>query len=219
MMITRFAPSPTGLLHPGHAFSALSAWQRFRDLPDAEKRFLLRIKDIDFANGQVIVSDGKGGKDRVTVLPESVVPGLQHHLQKVEALFLADRESDLNGVYLPNALDRKFRGAGKRWEWQWLFPSRRLSWDPRCGDQRRHHVSAGSVQKAVSGAVRASGIGKRGSCHTLRHSFATHLIEAGYDIRTVQELMGHKDVKTTMIYTHVLKRPGIAVRSPLDLWK
>jgi len=176
----------------------------------------LRVKDIDFAQRQIRVRDGKGAKDRITVLPDSLVVPLQEHLQVVRRLHRDDLAEGHGDVYLPYALRRKIPGAARDWLWQYVFPSDRLSVDPRSGCTRRHHVSESSLQKAVTRAGRRAGLQKRISCHTFRHSFATHLLEAGYDIRTVQELLGHADVKTTMIYTHVLNRGGLAVRSPLD---
>jgi len=176
----------------------------------------LRVKDVDFAQHQIIVRDGKGQKDRVTMLPDSVVISLQEHLQRVKRLHEADLARGYGSVYLPSALGRKYPNADREWIWQYVFPSSRLSKDPRSGKVRRHHLSESSLQKAVREAARLAGINKRVTCHTFRHSFATHLLENGYDIRTVQELLGHKDVKTTMIYTHVLNRGGLAVRSPLD---
>ena len=176
----------------------------------------LRIKDLDFAQRQIIVRDGKGMQDRVTMLPDSLVAPLQEHLQRVKRLHDEDLARGYGSVYLPFALGRKYPNAHREWIWQYVFPSDRLSKDPRSGVVRRHHVSESSLQKAVKNATRLAGINKRVSCHTFRHSFATHLLESGYDIRTVQELLGHKDVKTTMIYTHVLHRGGLAVRSPLD---
>jgi len=176
----------------------------------------LRVKDVDFAQHQIIVRDGKGQKDRVTMLSDSVAISLQEHLQRVKRLHEKDLTQGYGSVYLPYALERKYPNADREWIWQYVFPSSRLSKDPRSGKVRRHHISESSLQKAVREAARLAGINKRVTCHTFRHSFATHLLENGYDIRTVQELLGHKDVKTTMIYTHVLNRGGLAVRSPLD---
>ena len=176
----------------------------------------LRVKDLDFAQCQILVRDGKGEKDRVTMLPESVVVPLQDHLRIVKRTHEEDLAKGYGAVYLPYALERKYPNAEREWIWQYVFPANRLSVDPRSGIVRRHHVHESSLQKAVRAAARATGIPKRISPHTFRHSFATHLLEAHYDIRTVQELLGHKDVKTTMIYTHVLNRGGLAVRSPLD---
>ncbi len=176
----------------------------------------LRVKDIDFAQRQIIVRDGKGEKDRVTMLPKSLVAPLQDHLPGVKRLHEEDLDRGLGAVYLPYALERKYPNANREWIWQYIFPSRRLSVDPRSGVPRRHHLHESGLQKAVRTAARAAGTPKKVSCHTFRHSFATHLLEAHYDIRIVQELLGHKNVKTTMIYTHVLNRGGLAVRSPLD---
>ena len=176
----------------------------------------LRIKDIDFQMNQIVVRDGKGKKDRITVFPDEVKSALKEHLIYVKHLHESDLSKGFGHVYLPNALARKYKNAEKQWCWQYAFPAKTLSVDPRTKIQRRHHIHVSSIQKATKAAVKLSGIPKPVSCHTLRHSFATHLLEGGYDIRTVQELLGHKDVSTTMIYTHVLNRGGKGVRSPLD---
>ncbi len=180
----------------------------------------LRVKDLDFGYARIVVRDGKGGKDRVTMLPVNLAAPLQLHLEKTRAQHEQDLAEGTGEVFMPEALARKYPNAAREWAWQYVFASSRLSADPRAeGDQprRRHHIDESSLQQAVKKAVRASGIAKPASCHTFRHCFATHLLENGYDIRTVQELLGHKDVSTTMIYTHVLNKPGIGVRSPLDV--
>ena len=176
----------------------------------------LRVKDIDFDQGQIVVRDGKGDKDRVTMLPEKYRKPLEEHLVKVKALFEADRAAGVGEVYIWPALERKYPNIGREWGWQYVFPATGYSTDPRSGRVRRHHLNEKGLQKAVKTAARKAGLVKQVSCHTLRHSFATHLLEARYDIRTVQELLGHSDVSTTMIYTHVLNRPGLSVRSPAD---
>jgi len=176
----------------------------------------LRVKDIDFAANQITVREGKGNVDRITMLPQSIKTALQVHLMNVKILHERDLREGFGQVYLPYALERKYKNAGKEWVWQYAFPSIKRSNDPRSGVVRRHHVAPESLQRAVKAAVKQANISKNGSCHTFRHSFATHILEDGYDIRTVQELLGHKDVRTTMIYTHVLNRGGRGVKSPLD---
>lgn len=176
----------------------------------------LRVKDVDFSRGELVIRDGKGQKDRVTVLPASLVAPLKLHLARVRAIHQQELAIGRGDVYLPDALARKYSKAPWEWAWQYVFSAAGLSVDPRSGSVRRHHLDEKRVQRAFKRAVKAAGIAKLATPHTLRHSFATHLLESGQDIRTVQELLGHADVKTTMIYTHVLNRGGLAVLSPLD---
>jgi integron integrase len=176
----------------------------------------LRVKDIDFSRGEITVHDGKGGKDRVTMLPASLATPLQDHLRSVKTIHEADLADGWGRVPLPAALDRKYPSASADWRWQWVFPQANRWKNTRTGEEGRHHVHETLVQRAVKEAVSRAGVVKHVGCQTFRHSFATHLLEAGYDIRTIQELLGHKDVRTTMIYTHVLNRGGRGVRSPLD---
>ena len=176
----------------------------------------LRVKDLDFQTNQIVVREGKGNKDRMTMLPTVVKDRLASHLESVQLLHHEDVAQGFGKVYLPDALQRKYPNAARAWGWQWVFPAPHLSVDPRSGERRRHHLHESVLQRAVREAARQSKMVKPVGCHTLRHSFATHLLEDGYDIRTIQELLGHKDVSTTMIYTHVLNRGGRGVASPAD---
>jgi integron integrase len=175
----------------------------------------LRVKDLDFDHRAIIVRDGKGGKDRVVTLPDDLMVPLKRHLANRKTMFERDCASGFGTVYLPHALARKYPNAESQWGWQYVFVADRISVDPRSGKRRRHHLDETGIQRAVRVAARRAGINKPASCHLLRHSFATHLLERGADIRTVQEQLGHSDVRTTQIYTHVLKRGGLAVKSPL----
>ena len=177
----------------------------------------LRVKDVDFSRKEIKVRDGKGEKDRVTMLPHALINGLRRQVEIVRQLHQIDLRHGYGEVYLPYALDRKYNNAARELAWQYLFPADKLSVDPRSGKVRRHHINEQNIQRAVKSALRIAGVRKNGSCHSFRHSFATHLLENGYDIRTVQELLGHKDVRTTMIYTHVLNKGGRGVKSPLDI--
>lgn len=176
----------------------------------------LRVKDIDFQMKQLTVRSGKGDKDRVTTFPATLTPLLQNHLAGVRTLHQQDLAQGHGEVYLPHALARKYPNAAKEWGWQYVFPARNLSVDPRCALTRRHHVDPSVINKAIKAAVRRAGLTKPISAHTLRHSFATHLLQRGTDIRTIQQLLGHKDVSTTMVYTHILQQGGQGVPSPLD---
>jgi len=185
----------------------------------------LRIKDIDFQYKTITVRDGKGEKDRITPLPDSVIPDLQRQIERARLLHEEDLAAGCGEVYLPYALEKKYPNAARELIWRYIFPASRRALDPRSGVERRHHIDSSGLQRAVKQAAQKAGIQKRVSCHTFRHSFATHLLQNGYDtqhlrswagVRTVQELLGHKDVRTTMIYTHVLQRGGLAVKSPLD---
>ncbi|MDF0665782.1 MAG: integron integrase [Nitrospira sp.] len=176
----------------------------------------LRVQDIDFSRMEIFVRDGKGAKDRVTMLPESLKAPLREHLTRVKAVHEQDVADGWGRVLLPEALDRKYPNAPRDWRWQWVFPQENRWENAKTGEEGRHHVHESIMQKAVTAAVRQAGLAKRATCHTFRHSFATHLLEGGYDIRTVQELLGHEDVKTTMLYTHILNRGGRGVKSPVD---
>lgn len=176
----------------------------------------LRVQDIDFARNEITVRDGKGAKDRITMLPESLKKSLQEHLRKVKAIHERDLAEGWGRVQMPDALDRKYPNAPADWRWQWVFPQENRWKNTKTGEEGRHHVHETILQRAVKEAVKRAGVVKHVGCHTFRHSFATHLLESGYDIRTIQELLGHKDVNTTMIYAHILNRGGQGVRSSAD---
>ena len=176
----------------------------------------LRVKDTDFERSELVVRNGKGGRDRISTLPQAIAPALQEHIKQVRSVPDRDLQDGAGRVQLPHALARKYPNAERQWGWQYVFPAARRSTETETGTARRHHMHQSVIQRAVKAAVLRAGITKPASCHTLRHSFATHLLEDGYDIRTVQELLGHQDVRTTMIYTHVLNRGGLGVRSPFD---
>lgn len=202
-----------GQLEGGHRLMASLLYGTGMRLMEALR---LRVRDVDFHYRQITVRNGKGGKDRVTVLPDSLIPPLKEHLERVKDLHDRDLAEGFGRVYLPYALENKYPRADREWGWQYVFPAPTRSRDPRSGVIRRHHVFEQNLQRAIKQAATNLGFPSRVSTHTLRHSFATHLLETGQDIRTVQELLGHADVKTTMIYTHVLQRGGRGVRSPLD---
>jgi len=209
-------PEVEGLLGQMEGMTALMAALLYGCGLRLRECLRLRVKDVDFVYRQIIVREGKGNKDRVTMLPENLLEQLQRHLGRVKRLHERDLKEDYGEVELPHALARKYPRAGYEWAWQFVFPSKNRSADPRSGVIRRHHLYPQTLARAVKRAARSTGIAKHVSCHTLRHSFATHLLQAGYDIRTVQELLGHSDVSTTMIYTHVLNKGGRGVVSPLD---
>jgi len=205
------------LLHAMNGTPALMAQVAYGGGLRVSELVRLRVKDVDLARLQLQIRAGKGNKDRMTTLPKRAVPFLERHLEQLQILHASDGAEDVPGVFLPGALSRKYPNAGKQFPWQWLFPSSRLQRDPRSGITRRHHVTDNAFQQAVAKATRDAGLTKRVTPHVLRHSFATHLLENGTDIRTVQDLLGHTKIETTQIYLHVMQKPGMGVRSPLDI--
>jgi len=199
-----------------HGTSWLMAWLLYGTGLRLSECLNLRVKDVDLERGQIVLRRGKGQKDRVTVLPGSERPRLDEHLARVRQIHERDLARGLGAAPLPDAVARKYPNAAREWRWQFIFPAGRITRDPRYGPPCRFHLHESAIQRAVAGAVRAAGITKHATVHTMRHSFATHLLQDGYDIRTVQELLGHADVRTTMIYLHVLNRGALAVRSPAD---
>ncbi|MDH5437021.1 MAG: integron integrase [Gammaproteobacteria bacterium] len=204
------------LLKNMNGLHKLLAWLLYGTGMRVSEAVSLRIQDVNFSYRQITVRSGKGNKDRVTVIPESLIKPLNKQIGFSRTLYEFDRSEGSPGVYLPDALDKKYPNAGKEWSWHWVFPSKNLSKDPRSEIIRRHHIYEKNLQRAIKQSVKISCLSSRVTTHTLRHCFATHLLEDGYDIRTVQELLGHKDVKTTMIYTHVLNKGGRGVKSPAD---
>jgi site-specific recombinase XerD len=214
--------APVGRTGPEHKHGdGLGRWEAV--IPNPKLKLMEQVKevmrvkqDLDFGMKQLTVRDGKGAKDRYTVLAEGAIPGLKEHLVHVQRIHQEDLRAGFGAVYLPGGLERKYPGAAREWRWQYVFPARAVSKDPRSGQIRRHHVDEATIQKAIKVAADRMGILKRVSSHVFRHSFATHALQRGADIRTIQELLGHEDVSTTMIYTHVLRQGGSGMKSPLD---
>jgi integron integrase len=211
--------SPAEVKHVLESMSGvprLVAWVLYGGGLRLQEGLRLRVKDVELRYGRIVVRDGKGGRDRVTTFPEGLRASFLRHLDRVKEQFLRDVEDPAFGVPLPDALARKLPNAAREWPWQWVFPATRPFREGRFGRVGRYHLHPTVIQRAFRQAVQVSGLSRRATCHALRHSFATHLLERGQDIRTVQALLGHKDVRTTMIYTHVLNRPGLGVKSPAD---